>query len=46
MSDNSNVTKNLNSILEDMKNNKKVTKLIKILVHIWWQIYKHKNSSA
>ena len=46
MSDNSNVTKNSNSILEDMKNNKKVTKLIKILVHIWWQIYKHKNSSA
>ena len=46
MSYNSNVTKNSNSILEDMKNNKKVTKLIKILVHIWWQIYKHKNSSA
>ena len=46
MSDNSNVTKNSNSILEDMKNNKKVTKLIKILVHIWWQIHKHKNSSA
>ena len=46
MSDNSIVTKNSNSILKDMKNNKKVTKLIKILVHIWWQIYKHKNNSA
>ena len=34
MSDNSIVTKNSNSILKDMKNNKKVTKLIKILVHI------------